>query len=39
METMIGLLLAFLGGGIQGTFVYPLKLMKTWECIKERGGI
>lgn len=31
--TLIGLLLAFVGGGIQGAFVFPMKFMKNarWE--------
>lgn len=28
---IIGLILAMLGGGIQGAFVYPLKFMKNWK--------
>ena len=28
---IIGLLLAILGGGLQGFFVLPLKYMKKWE--------
>lgn len=31
MGTIIGLLLAFLGGGIQGAFVFPLKYMRNWK--------
>ncbi|VGO19495.1 L-rhamnose/proton symporter RhaT [Pontiella sulfatireligans] len=31
MKLIIGLLLAALGGGIQGAFVYPLKFMKNWK--------
>ena len=35
MDSMIiiGLLLAFVGGGIQGAFVFPMKFMKNsrWE--------
>jgi L-rhamnose-H+ transport protein len=31
MNLIIGLLLATLGGGIQGAFVYPLKFMKNWN--------
>lgn len=31
MKLIIGLILATLGGGIQGAFVYPLKFMKNWK--------
>lgn len=31
MKLIIGLILATLGGGIQGAFVFPLKLMKNWR--------
>jgi L-rhamnose-H+ transport protein len=31
MGTIIGLSLAFLGGGIQGAFVFPLKYMRNWN--------
>jgi L-rhamnose-H+ transport protein len=31
MELITGLILATLGGGIQGAFVYPLKFMKNWN--------
>ncbi len=31
MKVILGLVLAILGGGIQGAFVYPLKLMKNWK--------
>ncbi|MFZ4413473.1 MAG: L-rhamnose/proton symporter RhaT [Bacteroidales bacterium] len=31
MNLLIGLLLATLGGGIQGAFVYPQKFMKNWK--------
>jgi len=31
MKIIIGLLLATVGGGIQGAFVYPLKFMKNWK--------
>ena len=31
MKLIIGLILATLGGGIQGSFVYPLKFMKNWK--------
>jgi hypothetical protein len=31
MNLIIGLLLATLGGGIQGAFVYPLKFMKNFQ--------
>ncbi|MEM6765092.1 MAG: L-rhamnose/proton symporter RhaT [Bacteroidota bacterium] len=31
MKLLIGLLLATLGGGIQGAFVYPMKHMKNWS--------
>jgi L-rhamnose-H+ transport protein len=30
-ETILGLFLAVLGGGLQGAFVLPLKYMKKWE--------
>jgi len=31
MKIIIGLILTTLGGGIQGSFVYPLKFMKKWR--------
>lgn len=31
MKLIIGLVLATLGGGIQGSFVYPMKFMKNWK--------
>jgi L-rhamnose-H+ transport protein len=31
MKLIIGLILATLGGGIQGSFVFPLKFMKNWK--------
>lgn len=31
MNTFIGLLLAFIGGGLQGGFVLPMKYMKNWK--------
>lgn len=31
MKLIMGLILATLGGGIQGAFVYPLKFMKSWK--------
>lgn len=31
MTTLTGLILAFLGGGIQGAFVYPMKFMRHWR--------
>ncbi len=31
MMIIIGLLLAFVGGGVQGAFVYPLKFMNNWK--------
>jgi L-rhamnose-H+ transport protein len=31
MEILLGLLLAFLGGAIQGTFFFPMKYMRTWR--------
>ncbi len=31
MEIVLGLLLAIIGGGLQGAFVFPMKFMKNWE--------
>ncbi|HEC45074.1 MAG TPA: hypothetical protein ENI20_19885 [Bacteroides sp.] len=31
MKIVIGLILATIGGGIQGAFVYPLKFLKNWK--------
>lgn len=31
MKLIIGLFLATLGGGIQGSFVYPMKFMRNWK--------
>jgi L-rhamnose-H+ transport protein len=31
MKVIIGLILATLGGGIQGAFVYPLKFLRNWK--------
>ena len=31
MEILLGLMLAFVGGAIQGTFFYPMKFMRGWR--------